>query len=255
MGGNNSSVQIVSNDIFANNAEEYKHSWSAVSMKLSNGNTLVIDGNHIHHNHGNGVWTDVPNSPQNITISNDRVDHNEDHGIRFEVSTNADIYDNRIWENGWVGGGYGISLNASSGARVHHNTVAWNEGGIMVHNPIRTDVHPEQGAYNTVGGVEVDYNDILQQGGTASRALWWVAPGINPYANLYDPAANNRGHDNRYWYPQPEGSHYGFLWNDKFKKLGRFNATVGEERGSYLSDAKKQQLLNTGPVPAFPEPH
>jgi hypothetical protein len=91
--------------------------------------------------------------------------------------------------------------------------------------------------------------------GTASRALWWVAPGINPYANLYDPAANNRGHDNRYWYPQPEGSHYGFLWNDKFKKLGRFNATVGEERGSYLSDAKKQQLLNTGPVPAFPEPH
>jgi parallel beta-helix repeat protein len=166
MGGNDSSVQISSNDIFANNVEEYKHSWSAGGMKLSNGNTLVIDGN---HNHGNGVWTHVPNSPQNITISNNRVDHNEDHGICFEVSTKADIYDNKVWENGWVGGGYGISLSASSGARVHHNTVAWNEGGITVHNPIRTDVPPEEGAYNTVGGVEVDHNDVLQQGGTASR--------------------------------------------------------------------------------------
>jgi hypothetical protein len=146
--------------------------------------------------------------------------------------------------------GSGISLNASSSARVHHNTVVWNEGGIMVHNSIRTDVHPEEGAYNTVEGVEVDHNDILQQGGTASRALWWVAPGISPYANLYDPAANNRGHDNRYWCPQPEGAHY----HDKFKKLGRFNATFGEERSSYHSDAKKQQFSNTGPVPAFPEP-
>jgi hypothetical protein len=61
MGGNDSSVQISSNDIFANNVEEYKHSWSAGGMKLSNGNTLVIDGN---HNHGNGVWTHVLNSPE-----------------------------------------------------------------------------------------------------------------------------------------------------------------------------------------------
>jgi nitrous oxidase accessory protein NosD len=38
----------------------------------------------------------------------------------------------------------GISLSASSGARVHHNTVAWNEGGITVHNPIRTDVPPKR---------------------------------------------------------------------------------------------------------------
>jgi hypothetical protein len=255
MGGNNSSVQISSNDIFANNVEEYKHSWEAGGMKLSNGNTLVIDGNHIHHNHGNGVWTDGPNSPQNITISNNRVDHNEDHGIRVEVSIKADIYDNKVWENGWVGGGYGISLNASSGARVHHNTVAWNESGITVQNPIRTDVHPEEDAYNTVEGVEVDHNAILQQGGSGSRALGWVVPDGNPHANLYDPAANNRGHDNRYWYPQPEGSDYRFLWNGKFKMLGHFNSTFGEERGSYLSDAEKQQLLDAGLVPAFPEPH
>jgi hypothetical protein len=91
--------------------------------------------------------------------------------------------------------------------------------------------------------------------GSAPRAIWWVAPGINPYANLYDPAANNRGHDIRYWYPKPEGSHYRFLWNGKFKKLGHFNATFGEERGSYLANAKKQHVLDARRSPAFPEPH
>jgi hypothetical protein len=116
-------------------------------------------------------------------------------------------------------------------------------------------VHPEEGAYNTVEGVEVDHNDIVQQGGTDARALGWVVPGSNPYANLYDPAANNRGHDIRYWYPKPEGSHYRFLWNGKFKKLGHFNATFGEERGSYLANAKKQHVLDARRSPAFPEPH
>jgi hypothetical protein len=37
--------------------------------------------------------------------------------------------------------------------------------------------------------------------------------------------------------------------------LGRINATFGEERGGYLSDAKKQRVLEAGLVPAFPEPH
>jgi parallel beta-helix repeat protein len=253
MGGNDSSVRVLSNDIYANNIEEYEHSWAAGGMKLSNGKTLVIDGNHFHHNNGNGVWTDVPNSPQNITISNNRVDHNEDHGIRFEVSTNGNIYGNTVWENGWVGGGYGISLNASSSARVHHNTVAWNEGGITVNNPLRTDLHPDEDAYNTVNDVEVDHNDILQEEVAGSFALGWIAPGTNPYANLYDPAAGTRGYDNRYWYPKPEGSHYRFLWDSRFERLGAFNETPGEEQGRYLSDAKKQQVSTSEDVPANPE--
>ncbi|HKH38201.1 MAG TPA: hypothetical protein VKA82_13655 [Rubrobacter sp.] len=56
-------------------------------------------------------------------------------------------------------------------------------------------------------------------------------------------------------YPKPEGSHYRFLWNDKFKMFDHFNATFGQVCGSYLSDAKKQQVLDAGLVPAFPEPH
>jgi parallel beta-helix repeat protein len=256
MGGNNSSVQISSNDIYENNIEKYSHSWSAGGIKLSNANTMVIDGNHIHHNHGNGLWTDVPNSPQDVTISNNRVDHNEDHGIRFEVSINGDIYGNKVWENGWVNGGYGISVSASSDTRVHDNTVAWNESGIMIHNPLRTDVHSDEGAYNTVDNVEVDHNDVFQVRAPGSRALGWVVPGNNPYANLYDPAANNRGHDNRYWYSSAEGSgHYRYEWNNQFAELRRFEITPGEESSRYLSTDEKQQALDVALVPASPEPH
>jgi parallel beta-helix repeat protein len=255
MGGNNSSVQVLSNDVYANNIEEYKHSWAAGGMKLSNGKTLVVDGNHFHHNHGNGVWTDVPNSPQDITVSNNRVDHNEDHGIRFEVSTNGNIYGNTVWENGWLGGGYGISLNASSGARVHHNAVAWNEGGIRVSNPLRTDAHPDEEAYNTVNDVEVDHNDILQEELADSFALGWVVPGTNPYANLYDPSAGNRGHDNRYWYPEPEGSAERYKWDDGFKWLVPFNETLGEKQGRHLSKAEKDQVVVAKGISANPEEH
>jgi len=56
-------------------------------------------------------------------------------------------------------------------------------------------------------------------------------------------------------YPKPEGSHDCFLWNDKFKMFGHSNATFSEEWGSYLSDPKKQQVLDAGTSPAFQEPH
>ena len=42
-------------------------------------------------------------SNRNVYLADNPLDHNEDHGIRFEVSINADIFDNKGWENGWVG--------------------------------------------------------------------------------------------------------------------------------------------------------
>ena len=255
IGGNESSVQIVSNDIYANNTERYETSWAAGGMKLTNAKTLVIDGNHVHHNEGNGIWSDVPSQPQDITISNNRVDHNDDHGIRFEVSTNGNIFGNEVWENGWGGGGYGISLNASSDAEVHHNTVAWNQSGIRVHNPIRTDVHKDEAAYNTVSDIEVYANLIFQEQAPGSLALGWVVPDANPYANLFDAAANNRGHDNRYYYSGPEGSAlYRFAWDGHYAKMDDFNVTVGEESGRYISPTQKQELLASARVASSPAP-
>jgi parallel beta-helix repeat protein len=255
IGGNESSVQIVSNDVYANNTERYATSWAAGGMKLTNARTLVIEGNHVHHNEGNGIWTDVPSMPQDITISNNRVDHNDNHGIRFEVSTNGSIFGNEVWENGWDGGGYGISLNASSDAKVHHNTVAWNQSGIRVHNPIRTDVHKDEAAYNTVSNVEVYANLIFQEQAPGSLALGWVVPDANPYANLFDAAANNRGHDNRYYYSGPEGSAlYRFAWDGHYAKMSDFNGTVGEESGRYISPTQKQQALESARVAASPAP-
>jgi hypothetical protein len=86
-------------------------------------------------------------------------------------------------------------------------------------------------------------------------ALGWVVPGTNPYANLYDPAAGNRGHDNRYWYPEPEGSAERYKWDDGFKWLEAFNETLGEEQGRHLSKAEKDQVVVAKGISANPEEH
>jgi hypothetical protein len=82
-------------------------------------------------------------------------------------------------------------------------------------------------------------------------ALGWVK--IYRYGNLYDPAANNRGHDNRYWYPTPEGSEKRYMWEVELTALDAFNDTLGEEGGRYLSDAEKDQVVAANGIPTNPE--
>jgi hypothetical protein len=72
-------------------------------------------------------------------------------------------------------------------------------------------------------------------------------------ASLYDPAANNRGFDNRYWYLNPGVSFVRFAWERDFKKLRVFKRTPGEENGRYLTDADKDQVIAANNIPAQPE--
>ena len=61
-------------------------------------------------------------------------------------------------------------------------------------------------------------------------ALGWVK--TYPNGNLYDPLANNRGHDNRYWYPVTENLQDRYAWDEGFARLGAFNDTPGEREAS-----------------------
>jgi hypothetical protein len=137
---------------------------------------------------------DVPTDDQALLVRDNRVHHNDANGIRSEVTDGVRIYDNVVWENGWGRGGSketGIFVNASQDNHVYNNVVAWNENGIRVRNPTRTDVHPDEREYDFVHNVEVDHNDILMdKPPDGACALGWLK--TNPDGNLYDPAANNR---------------------------------------------------------------
>jgi hypothetical protein len=239
------------NEIYANNTEHFESSWNAGGVKASNPRTVAFAENTVYDNRGNGLWLDVPRHDQVLVVRDNRVHHNDANGIRSEVTDDVRIYDNVVWENGWGRGRSekaGISVNASQNTHVYNNVVAWNENGIRVMNPTRSDVHPDETKYDFVHNVEVDHNDILMdKPPDGAYVLGWLK--TNPDGNLYDPPANNQGHDNRYWYPTPEGPQDRYAWNVGLARLGAFNDTPGEEGGVYLSDTEEDEVVTANGIP------
>jgi Ca2+-binding RTX toxin-like protein len=252
VGGYAVDVTLQGNEIYTNNTEGFKSAWEAGGVKVSSPQTVTFAGNTVYDNRGNGLWLDVPAENQVLVIRDNRVHHNDANGIRSEVTDDSvQIYDNVVWENGWGRSSKeeaGISVNASHDNRVHDNVVAWNKGGIRVMNPRRSDVHPDETEYDFVHNVEIDHNDIIMdRPPDGAYALGWVK--TNRGGNLYDPAANNRGHDNRYWYPFSEGYGKRYAWDVELASLNAFNDTLGEEGGRYLSDTEKDEVVAANGIP------
>jgi parallel beta-helix repeat protein len=225
----------------------------AGGVKIAGGQDFVtVSSNEISENHGNGLWFDV--GTHDVTVSSNRIHHNARRGVFFEISDGAQIFSNTIYENGWAStnqvNGSGIMVGNSSNAEVYNNTLAWNAAGIAVLSADRSGTK-----YDLVHDVHVHDNTVL---GTNSAnklenqlALVWL--GL-PSSTLLDPANNNRGANNEYWYTSPEGSLERFRWGKKsISKLAAFNATPGEENGRYLTQDEKDNLVANRKIPAEPE--
>jgi hypothetical protein len=209
---------------------------------------FVMDGNEVDNNAAPGLWCDI--SCDHVTFSNNRVHHNQWQGIIFEISRNASIHDNVVWQNGWAapswGWGAGILVSSSADSDVYNNTVAWNKAGISVIDLNRPDRVPS--VDNFVHDNEIVRNTVSGDA-WSGLSLAWLNDGTGV---LYDPAANNRGVNNRYWYDQPEGDGIRGSWQQQYQRLVDLQATPGNQGGRYLSDDEKTQLLSGKAVPAAP---
>ena len=251
--GSYASLEVRNNKIHHNNTEGFRTDWSAGGMKNTNMSRLVVDGNEVYQNDWTGLWCDE--GCQNVTYSNNRVHHNAKRGIHFEISDGATITGNVVWENGWgtsdTAGDPGIVVVAARDVEVSNNTLAWNNDGILVVNSDRP--HGNGTEYDLVKNVHVHHNTILSKDYSSGThlALNW----IKTYAagNIYDPIANNRGYDNRYWYTSAEGSQIRYGWSSQYSKLSLFNSTLGEERGRYLTSTEKNNVVAGKNIPASPE--
>lgn len=255
---NDADVALVGNQIHHNNTENFYAHWKAAGFKAHGVRSVLVSGNDVYANDARGIWTD--GGSKNITIADNRIHHSARQGITLEISDHAEVYANMIWENGWGSPedgdkSAGILAEATRDARIYDNTLAWNSGGVVVNNSDRkSGIGGSDPVFDTVTDVLVHDNTVLQEdlAGSEDFALMWR----KAYAggNLYEPVANNRGYDNRYWFPSPEGDRlHRFQWDSKLGKLPSFNATPGEERGSYLSDAQKDQAAAAQGIPAAPE--
>jgi parallel beta-helix repeat protein len=242
---------IAGNTIYNTNlANAFDSGWEAGGIKVS-GNyggvqNMVIENNEIYNNHGPAIWVDVDGD--GFTIRGNRLHHNTRSGITFELSFNARIHDNVVWENGhgyneW-GWGAGILVQSSSGVEVFNNTVAWNADGIAV-------ISQDRGAarWNAVNNNSVYDNTIalVHDGSYNTYALGWLQ---DWNGQLTSPSSNNRGWGNRYWLPTADGSELRYRWGESYYfKLGDFMSTPGESNARYLSTADNDQLLSTAGVP------
>ena len=244
MGGVGSDILVRGNRIHANNTEEFATSWEAGGVKATRATRLTFDANEVDHNIGPGLWCDI--DCRGTTYSNNRIHDNYGVGIFEEISYDGRILANAVWHNGQAafgwGWGAGILVSTSQGTEVAGNLLAWNADGISIISQDRDDFA------GSVSGISVHDNVILTAD-VDQRETWLLFWGQDWDGPLYDPAAANRGVANRYWSNVAEGRHPRFSWSGEISTLAAFNATPGDETGSYLDDAEKDRLLAEAGIP------
>lgn len=242
------------NKIHDNNTEDFYWGWEAGGFKAASTSAMVVDGNEVYNNKGNGVWCDV--GCKDITYSNNRIHHNARRGIHYEISSGGRIFGNVAWENGWAtpnrANGAGIGVSNSTDTEIYSNTLAWNADGIGI-----TGLDRNGTDHDLVLNIHVHHNTILMQDLpgedlTNHFALGWIS-GWSP--QMFDPDSNNRGEGNVYWYPDPEGDLVRFEWEKTgYPELEDFEATPGEEGGRYLTQAEKDAVVADKSLPTNSEP-
>lgn len=238
-------VLIQGNRIHHNNTEDFEPGWEAGGLKALGAIRLTLDGNEVHENLGTGLWCD--GDCNGAVFSGNRVYHNTNVGLHFEISDGASISGNAVWENGWDydewGWGAGILISTSKNVEVFHNVVAWNADGISV-------IEQGRGRGRSATNVGVYDNVIAVTNQPPRYGLAWLSD-YRPH-RLYDSGSNNRGERNAYWFSEPERGDTRFSWKDEHTRLDDFKRTPGGRDDRYLSDAEKEQLLATASVPVSP---
>lgn len=252
-------VEIRDSEIAYNNTEGYSASWEAGGAKFAgilrggDVHSVLADHNEVHDNKGKGMWSDA--SARKVSLTNNRVYHNDRNGIQLELTDGARVSDNVLWENGYKkprwGWGANILVSSSKNVEVTDNVVAWGPDGISVISACRSCGNPLQADYDRVTNVSVHHNKILSSDradGSQSYGLAWLQDWAGV---LFDPASNNGGHDNAYWYPRTEDANR-YAWGKPMDTLEEFNATRGEDGATYLSDAEKEAIVEEQAVPTAP---
>jgi len=239
-------LMVRGNRIHENNAaRSFNPEWEAGGAKVTRSTGVVFEQNEVWGNGGPGIWCDL--ACQSLVVRGNRVWANDRAGIHVEISDGATVERNAVWENGWVkpswGWGAGILVSSSSAVAVRSNVVAWNADGIVVVSQSRDD------APAPIRDVRTADNLVAA---TAAREAFGVAWLQDWPGTLFDPAAQNGGSADRFWFDRPEDRDVRFAWAGSYRHLEEFIATPGGQGGSYVDDAEMTAELAAAGIPAAP---
>ena len=221
IGGSGRGILIESTEIAYNNAAGYKQAWEAGGTKFARTEDLVVRGNHVHHNAGHGLWTDIDNIRTLYEFN--RCEDNALSGIFHEISYGATIRDNTARRNGagspvWVDGA-GILVNSSRDVEIYNNTVDGNANGIAAVQSARGT--GRYGDYR-VANLYVHDNVI-----TLVRGSTGLVQNEGSAAVFQD--STNRFRNNRYiigYAGRP------FAWNDRTLSFSQWQALGHDQQGT-----------------------
>jgi parallel beta-helix repeat protein len=166
IGGLGDDMLIEGNEIAYNNYEsKFDPGWEAGGTKFVLSNRLVVRKNHVHHNTGPGLWTDIDNV--NSLIEENVCEDNTQMGIFHEISFAAIIRNNTVRRNAvnavnwWLYGG-GILVAHSKGVEVYGNVCEDNYNGIVAIDQGR-GLSPHGNGMYELRDLHVHDNTIVQR--------------------------------------------------------------------------------------------
>jgi len=214
-------ILIESSEIDHNNLRGFNWGWEAGGAKFTKTTGLVIRNVIAHDNIGPGLWTDI--DCYDTTYEDNVVYSNAGPGIFHEISFDAEIHGNEVYDNGFIQGewlwGAGILIAASSGVEVYDNIVTNNADGITGIQQNRED----NGELWQLKDLHVHDNTIT---------MWYGQTGV--VEDMGDPSVftdrNIVFEDNTYM----GAGHKAFAWDGSDLDWEGWLAT-GQGRGSTIS--------------------
>ena len=222
MGGGGTSIFVQGNEIYFNNYAGYSFYWEGGGMKFAYANNLTVQYNQSHDNSGPGFWTDI--NSQFIRIDSNQATRNKMAGILLELSYNATVSNNYIWNDAFNSAGSslwwgaGILVSNSTDVEIYGNHVSNcmnGIGGVLANrglNPV--------GLPYLIQNLNVHDNSITQNTGTAAGIVK-----SSVFDNSVYTSWSNHFQNNPFVLTNP-GTYYYFYWLGATWTLATWNNNI-----------------------------
>jgi Right handed beta helix region len=217
VGGQGRGGVVRANEMAFNNLQGYRRGFESGATKWSFSTSLTVRDNWVHHNFGNGLWTDIDNL--HTLYEGNLVEDNAWIGIFHEISYDAIVRHNIVRRNGarsqdWLGGA-GINVTDARNTEIHGNVVQDNLSGIVGRQDGRTG--PGRHGRWELRGLSVQDNSIRHPGGTSLVGTSGFAAGLGasggPESSAYR-RGSNRFSGNHYVLPDAAAGRF-FVWGSR----------------------------------------
>jgi len=221
--GKGEGLEILDNEIATNNYAGYAVDWEAGGTKFSKTDNLLVKGNRVHDNFGNGLWTDIDNI--HSSIENNEIVSNSGEGIRHEISYDATIRNNIV-----TGNSLGIVVALSPNTEVSGNFVdvpSGGKGGIRI-----LDGNRGSGLYGPHIAHDDHVHDNVIQYRSADARSGFVGDIKTASGILFD-------HDE---FHILAGGEFHWTWGGVFKTMREMQEMGQETHGTSSTDARNINL-------------